>query len=111
MYHVSLKNIGNIVQMTPKVPSSRNPSECNVTKRVCCSPTIEGCLKGLDGIKDLSGSIANHQTVYLYQTNAKATPATEIFDFHRTQEHWITTLEDFFLVGAFKLINFEVVFE
>jgi len=99
MYHVSVIYLGNHVIFKPKVPKTKNITECTITKRICVSPTIEQCLFGIDGISELKYSGIDKNGWYIYQTEEVGLPAKEVFDYEITNENWLLKESEFKYIG------------
>lgn len=88
LYHIS-ENFSNSLSLTPRIPNNfmtRNGYEDNITKRICLSTTINGCLAGL------SKNIKNKQFhVYSIRTDKYIIPTIQqVPDSKITNEVWIT---------------------
>lgn len=96
-YHISAKDHGAKFEFTPKVPATAGPRECQVTERVCFSPTVWQCLIGVCGTSKfiaiayelLYVALRDGTQPVVYQTRAKLTPPPKLVtDFKVTGEMW-----------------------
>ena len=49
MFHVSKRDLGEYITLTPRVPKNATKTEDRITPRVCFSPTVEQCVIGIVG--------------------------------------------------------------
>jgi hypothetical protein len=97
MFHVSKRDLGHILTLTPQIPRSAGNDECLITPRVCFSPTVEQCVIGIVGYG------VSHDITFLaafsvlanagwcptvYYTDEDLIEPDRVSDFHITQEHW-----------------------
>jgi hypothetical protein len=117
MFHISRKDLGGEVTLTPKIPANMllKVQECD-TQRVCFSPTIQQCLVGIIGYEIsweatlLEAWIKSSNHIYtVYQTVEDLTPAPSLegSDYHLTQEHWSLNPIAVTRLGFINNIDFE----
>lgn len=97
MYHVSRRDLGHIVTLTPQIPRSATKDECHLTPRVCFSPTVEQCVMGIVGYglsQDITFlgafmELANASWCpTVYHTDETLFEPEWVSDFHITHEEW-----------------------
>lgn len=113
-YHISLKDLGESVLMTPRVPDTHMNGEDKLIPRICVCPTIYGCVKAIyipqlcengGGLRLNNGE---YLPLYLYATYAKndnimvPTPSL-VPDVENTGEVWLTKEHVFTFVKKLKI--------
>jgi hypothetical protein len=97
MFHVSRRDLGKLVTLTPQIPRNAAKDECRVTPRVCFSPTVEQCVIGIVGY-GLSQDITFLGAFFelanstwcptVYYTDEVLFEPEWVNDFHITHEEW-----------------------
>jgi len=120
MFHVSLKNDMDGKTITPQLPSyitdggelDDNYQEDTKTKRLCVSPSIEGCLIAILNYKKIREHVGDKFYVYTpekpfsqykHKTNKEIVKDKLVFDANITKEAWILEPCKLKLYGIIKL--------
>lgn len=108
LYHISKKDLGDQILLTPRIPKHKDKYEDSTTPRVCCCPTIPGCIHAIpDFIFDgQSTTITN--TLYVYGAHIPVEyiiqPGyTMVSDAWFTGELWVTHPETWFKVATYRV--------
>lgn len=97
MFHVSKRDLGEKVILTPSIPRDTAKGEDRVTPRVCFAPTVEQCVIGIVGYgisQDITflgafSILANSQWCpTVYKTEEVLFEPDWVSDFHITHEEW-----------------------
>ena len=120
MFHVSLKDDMDGKEIKPQLPSyitdggelNDNYKEDTETKRLCVSPSIEGCLMAIMNYKKLKKHIGDKLYVYTpekpfsqykHKTNKEIVKDKLVFDANITKEAWILEPCKLKLYGIIRL--------
>lgn len=120
MFHISLKNDMDGKTITPQLPSyitddgelDDNYQEDTKTKRLCVSPSIEGCLIAILSYKKIREHVGDKFYVYTpekpfsqykHKTNKEIVKDKLVFDANITKEAWILEPCKLKLYGIIKL--------
>ena len=120
MFHVSLKNDMDGKTITPQLPSyitdggelDDNYQEDTKTKRLCVSPSIEGCLIAILNYNKIREHVGDKFYVYTpekpfsqykHKTNKEIVKDKLVFDANITKEAWILEPCKLKLYGIIKL--------
>ena len=120
MFHVSLKNDMDGKTITPQLPSyitdggklDDNYQEDTKTKRLCVSPSIEGCLIAILSYNKIREHVGDKFYVYTpekpfsqykHKTNKEIVKDKLVFDANITKEAWILEPCKLKLYGIIKL--------
>lgn len=116
-YHISKTDLGELVILTPKVPTSFNKVyECSVTNRVCFSPSIIQCMIAIGGSDSIGVFLEDYYklernpVIYVTESHELITPI-QVGDFSLTGELWSTSDIEVNRVGYIdlnQLMNFNL---
>lgn len=57
LYHISKNDLGIVPVLIPRIPESAPDNEDCCTKRICCCPTVPGCLRALEMPNTFMGTV------------------------------------------------------
>lgn len=108
VYFVTDKNFGESIVLQPRIPESANPSEPNI-KRICCCPTIYGCLKSMQltsryALCDVDYDAGILHWVYQASVDVEKLiqpPEEQVGDAWHTGELWILEPHEFTLTEEY----------
>jgi len=104
LYHLSMERMDGRV-LYPRVPESRADDEDDVTKRVCFSTSIRGCVKAICA-DDIACSAYIYEPADISKIkDSIVVPSTdEVNDVKETREKWVTCPVEVKLIGVVRII-------
>lgn len=104
LYHLSMERMDGRV-LYPRVPESRADNEDAVTKRVCFSTSIRGCVKAICAESIMcSAYIYEPADIDKIKDNIVVPSTNEVSDVKDTREKWVTCPVELKLVGVVRII-------
>lgn len=104
LYHLSMERMDGRV-LYPRVPESRADNEDSVTKRVCFSTSIRGCVKAICAESIVcSAYIYEPADIDKIKDNIVVPSTNEVSDVKDTREKWVTCPVELKLVGVVRII-------
>lgn len=104
LYHLSMERMDGKV-LYPRVPESRANDEDAVTKRVCFSTSIRGCVKAICAESISCSAYVYEPTDVSKIKDSIVVPSTdEVSDVKETREKWVTCPVEVKLVGVVRII-------
>lgn len=108
LYHISYNDLGNRVNLEPKIPKYQIPGEEHFTARVCAAPTVLQCLYSKNSYYDEDLWVDGIRRIYIYEAMIPVTSiyqpsVTEVEDTWFTSEFWVTNTYSWTKLGAFDL--------
>lgn len=97
MYHLSAWYLGQNPILAPKLPRDPMPFENLSIKRICVSPTVNGCLTALHT------TFYNRGVWYVYRTNTQAIEPINVPDAYLTGEQWLINKTGFIYEGRIQV--------
>lgn len=108
LYFLTDKDMGNNVLLHPRIPDTAPEGyEDTITERICCSPSITGCINSTEVVFGLPKD-GKGKDFYLYGSNVPVEKIyqpniDQVHDTWRHAEFWVTEEQSFFLLGKYHL--------
>lgn len=108
LYFLTDKDMGNEVVLQPRIPETAPGLEDRVTKRICCSPSITGCINSTEAAFRLTDENVSGKDFWLYSANVPVDIVyqpniSQVADTWQHGEFWVTEECKFFLFGKYRL--------
>lgn len=105
LYHLSKSK--NLIKLTPRVPECVVPSyEDSITKRICFSDSIEGCLSAIQEPGEYYVYNIDQKT---YENDLYIPSVYDVRDAKYTHEVWILKEVNVKCIGKIKSFNYDSV--
>ena len=100
VFRVDIKNQKELL-LLPRIPNNLSDNEDNTTKRICCSPSLNGCLSSVDNLD-------YHDILYVYEAEAEIYQPSEfqVYDAYLTGEMWILETTLFKKIGELIITGY-----
>lgn len=108
LYHISKTDLGSEVLLKPRVPKHKDKYEDNSTPRICCCPTIPGCIHAIPDFIFDGQSTALTDTLYVYSAYVPVEYIVQptcmmVCDSWFTGELWVTHPGMWYKVHTYKV--------
>lgn len=108
LYHISKKDLGDQILLTPRIPKHKDKYEDNITPRVCCCPTVPGCIHAIPDFIFNGKDVTISSLLYVYGAHIPVEHIiqpgyTMISDAWFTGELWVTQPETWFKVATYNV--------
>lgn len=110
VYRISEVDLGDAVVLQPSIPKHRMKNEDCITPRICCAPTIMGCIDSSEVVNKNIDELEAGECITLYLYSAYV----DIYNIHQpvqfqlpdqwlTGELWILEPQEFYKVNQYIL--------
>ena len=86
----------------PRIPLKKSYDENHTTPRICCSPSLNGCLSSIDNLD-------YHDMLYVYECDIQEfyqPTEKEVYDSYLTGELWILKPAIFKKIGSLEITGY-----